>query len=216
MKRTASFLLAAPAKKARRATSGAPRARFVSAVEQQQIIGGLSATWGTVGTTWVQNNINGCSAGSGFSQRRGRTISINSIVIKGQLVGGQGISSADDLRNTVRMVLWQGVPAASLATSGITLNMPCEPPFVQGMQRLLADKQIILASPGPGPVAGVMPAVRNIFIRYKFKTPLKVTYADDNAGSFDKVIYFSMLSDSSVVPSPGFVNGYYQIKYTDV
>jgi len=144
------------------------------------------------------------AAGSGVNQRIGSTIIPKAIRVLGTIVGGQSNSVSDDNRNVVRLSLILGV--VGTAPSGYTCNTILDPRFTTGVVRVLWDRVLVLQSPGKDST-GYMPSSKEVRVRVPIRVgPL--LYSGTAANTIKgQELYFCVVSDSSAIPNPGFVNG---------
>jgi len=166
--------------------------------------------------TTVATNLDLCSAitqGTGYaSERIGNAIELVGVAIDGCLLGGQSNNVADDKYNEFRIVIADGTPAMAglMAPSVESFVGPRTNP---GVKKIIHDRTVCLASPGPDSV-GYMPPVRNVC----FFIPLSGTVDFTGAGAGtqgSRSITTSMVSDSVIAPSPGFSNGKQTLFYID-
>lgn len=158
-----------------------------------------------------------------FSKRIGRKIAITSIQLHGTLQGGQSGSGADDKINTVRIICanfrLNGLAALSTFNpfSTATLSTPIlkSGEFGSNYNKIYYSKVMTLASPGPA-TAGYMPAFRRVHIKILLKKPIIVTYNDNGYEFPNQIPGIAFLSDSSVIPNPGFTDGYCKFTYKDI
>jgi len=151
--------------------------------------------------------------GTGYaSERIGNAIELVAVTIDGTLIGGQSNNVADDKYNEFRIILADGTPAMAglLAPSVESFTSPRTNP---GVKKILYDRSISLASPGPDSV-GYMPPVKDI----KIFIPLSGTVEFTGAGAGTqgwRSITTCFVSDSAIGPNPGFSNGKQTLFYTD-
>lgn len=155
------------------------------------------------------------SEGDDFFNREGRSIFVDGIDIVGQLVGGQSNISADEQRNAVRLVVVEGSPQLTLSSfvTAWPLGQAADLRNLGGVSRVLCDELVYLNSPGRDTV-GYMPASVVISKHINIKTTLYYTSNVATGISF-KSLYIFALSDSSIAPNPGFVNGFINLHFVD-
>jgi len=61
----------------------------------------------------------------------------------------------------------------------------------------------------------LMPAVRNVTYYKKFKKPIVMQFGNVGTSYANHALIVSMISDSSLAPSPGFLTGYIYVKFRD-
>jgi len=175
----------------------------------------LSATFGGVSTTGTALSVTGLiSQGTGVSQRIANSIRLLSMGWEGQLVGGQSNISTDDQRNCFRITvarLNKGATATFLAS--YTVNQVLDSRYIAGLRHVLYDKVISMASPGKDST-GYMPACVVSRGALRFNEIVNYTGTGTDAESTD-IIVLAMVSDSNVVPNPGFTSGSLVLRFAD-
>lgn len=183
----------------------------------------LLSQFPSISSTWSEFDILGplTQGLDAFGNRIGRSITVIGLQLKGTIFGGAtGASGVDDLYGTVRMCLLRmkqaktGSALTPLATSGQTISSPLSRLSVPGLQHIYRDKYIPFTNQ-PFSATGAAAAHRNINIYLKFRKPLRVEYTATGANHNQTQLYLSFISDSGVVPSPGFSNGWARLFYTD-
>jgi len=151
--------------------------------------------------------------GDDFNNRTGREIDLYHFQLFGQLIGGQSNVALDDQRNCCRIML---VEAQTGLTTfpGFGLVSPFDPRVFAGCTRVLFDQMFSLISPGRD-TTGYMPAGYMVHIQQSLKQKIHFTGASTGVDS-GLTVYLLMISDSSTVPSPGFVNGSFQVMWHDL
>jgi len=163
----------------------------------------MSSVFGSVGTGAVVKSLGGLTTqGTDYTQRIGRSIQLDSIRLSGMLSGGQVNSVADDSFNTFRITI---VTAITGSTTGYTVSSVLDERTVGGLQEILYDKTFSLMVPGRDSV-GYLPALK----MWNLVLPLhgmKIEYSNAMSNVQTNDVFIWMVSDSSGVPNPGFVNG---------
>lgn len=174
----------------------------------------LSTVFNSVGTTWVETDVTAITQGSSIQGQIGREIKARGLQINGIIQGGQTNTAADDKINTFRIVvgLYDSTGATPLQTASMTLGSYISPRTTRGMIRKYMDKVISLPTPGRDST-GYLPSTRAVKLWVKLSEMIK-KYAD-GPNSQNKRIVVSMLSDSSLVPNPGFTSGRLVLFYED-
>lgn len=180
-----------------------------------------------VDNTWEEHSLGVLNEGVASQQRIGEKYWIESVYINGTLAGGQG-AAGDDAYNMFRIVLGLWTTEASttpLAVLGANLDDPLWPKFgytgldpPQLHSRLkwkIFDKLYKLQSPGMQAEGDLMPAIKHISIYKKFKKPILMRFGNTTTTYANHYLVLSMLSDSSTVPSPGFILGSVYVKIRD-
>lgn len=191
-------------------------------VENKQITVSLNATYGAITSNWTESDLTNVAEGVTGNGRIGRKLKLRSIEVKGVMATGDSESLADDPYNVVRIVigLWSGSAGATpLGTALTTINAPIRKNL--GTRNFLIrkyyDKYIPLSvtSTEKGGGDGYTPQTKLISYFKRFKRPILITYGDDTVTYPDKRFIFAAISDSSGVPSPGFIAGYIVVSYED-
>jgi len=185
-------------------------------------LGGGGAGLASIGNIWYEHDMLGLIiAGVDSSNRVGRRIAVRSIAIKGVLAGGAiGTGGVDDYYNTVRMVVIQmkaaksGTSLTPLNTAGISMHSTLNSSTVSGFVKLHKD-HFYGFNNNPYAAGLCAPEVKEIDFYKRFKEPLVVDYSGITLNHDQTQIYIAMISDSSGVPNPGFVSGYYEVRFTD-
>ena len=178
----------------------------------------LPTPFGTITSTWSEHILLPAQ-GTQSLQRIGRQMEVTGIYLKGILAGGQSNTAADDKNNLVRIVIavFQGStsamgqakwPVLTDATTPIWIGKNASPQGAEiaYMKRKLFDRVYKLDSVGRDST-GYLPARRMVSIKLRFKKPIIYYFGNEASASVDKYIAVGMMSDSAVVPSPGFTSG---------
>lgn len=147
-----------------------------------------------------------------LGERIGNAIELVGVSIDGCLVGGQSNNVADDKYNEFRIMIIDGTPAIP-GLFAPSVESVIGSRASAGVRKVLYDRSICLASPGPDSV-GYMPPVLNV----KIFIPLSGTMEFTGVGAGTqglRSIVTSMVSDSAIGPNPGFSNGKQVLFYTD-
>lgn len=150
----------------------------------------------------------------------GREVTIHSIWLRGTLVGGNTGLITDDWFNSFRIVLASFVPGTLTTWSaGMTVNSYLGKVNGLGVDTLkykIWDKKYMLHTAGGDPDgAGYIPMPKFVSLYKRFKNGLKIKFRDDALTLPDQELMLSMVSDSTAVPNPGFVDGFLRVTYTD-
>jgi len=184
--------------------------------EKKFNIVGLPATFGSVGTAWIETDFTNLSQGSAQGNRIGDSINAYSIGFKGVFAGGQSNLATDDVRNTVRIILawWDGRSSTPCATNAVALSslIQSDETTGAGLIKILYDRTFYLQSPGRDST-GYMPALR--YLKFYKKLNRKINYLTTTSTTSQKRLIMSVISDSAVVSHPGFISGYGLFKFTD-
>lgn len=151
-------------------------------------------------------------AGTDYFNRVGRQITLQSLTVSGTMVGGQSNLATDDPYNVVRISVVKGNVGMTFGVWGLTQVLSTD--TVLGLDKVYMDSFLTLQSPGQAST-GYMPAVK----RVEFSVDLRhvVThFTTAAAGSQNgETCYLVMVSDSTVMPNPGFINGSWVLRFSD-
>jgi len=189
-------------------------------IENKHLGDSLDNTFDSLPNTWTELNVCNPAQGDTAQSRTGRQIKIKSIEIRGVIVQASVESALDEPYNTVRVVLGlYNTSDTPLADSGttidgfVTTNLSTRAYLI----KKYLDKYIAMgvSSTEKGGGDGYAPTVRTFKYFKRFKKPIVVMYGDDTTDYPNKRLILSMVSDSSVVPNPGFYHGYYLCTFED-
>lgn len=181
--------------------------------EQKFITNPLTTAFSSVSTSVAYIDL--CAligAGTDYYNRVGRQITQQHLSVSGTLVGGQSNLATDDPYNVFRMTVVKGNVGMTFGTWGLTQVLSAD--TILGLDRVLYDRCITLSSPGRDST-GYMRAVQRVDISVRL--PDVVThFTTAAAGSQNgETCYLVMISDSSVVSNPGFVDGSWVLRFSD-
>lgn len=202
------------------ATTQYVKKMLASNVENKHNFNYLAIMLPSINNAWTEHVLTNISPGSSGNNRIGRRISVKYLELRGVLAGGDSSSPADDPFSVLRIVLgiWK-TQSTPLTTATVTMNMPIMKSMngCQGLEKKLYDKFIPLnvASTESSGGDGYAPLIRTFNFKKYFKKPLVITFGDDTSNTSDHNIVLSCMSSSTLVPHPGFVNGYYMISWED-
>lgn len=139
-----------------------------------------------------------------FSQRLGRRIIVKRVTFRGQLLGAQTNSVADDPYNSVRVTLVRCVPAATF--SSYTINNAIDRRFSSsaGLLEVLYDRTVVVDVYGKDSTGYIAKAME-----YEFDVHchVPIEYGATAAGTpIDQELVVYMTSDSAAVVNPGFAS----------
>lgn len=177
-----------------------------------------STVFASVNTTWKEMDCSSIAEGLTGASRIGKKIRIKSVEIRGVFTGGQVGAAADDYYNTIRCVvaLWDGAATAPLATPVFNMNYPLTSVSQQQLIKKYYDQYICSrCNGGDADGTGLIPLPQQFKFYKRWKNGLLIEFGDDTASYPDKRVVWSMVSDSTALPHPGFVNGYMKITYED-
>lgn len=176
----------------------------------------LATNFSAVGNVWVENNfVNFAQGDDIFAQRQGRRIAVTGFYLNGILQGGQSNLATDDNNNIVRLVGWVAESATPMATGSTGINDILTKRSNPYLMNKWMDRYINLRSAGRDST-GYMPASQTLRLYHKFRRPIIVDYSGTGTGTWNKAVGVSMISDSALAPSPGFVIGNIRFTYKDI
>lgn len=150
------------------------------------------------------------STGTSYNQRIGRVVTLNRFTLTGILQGGQSNTAVDDNHNVVRLIL---ATYRVGSVPSLSLNDIMDPRVQDGLIRVYFDRTLTLRSPARDST-GYMPASQPVI--FSVKLGKQLLYKGDGANA-ENTEYLTLiaLSDSGVAPSPGFISGYWNLRFTD-
>lgn len=167
----------------------------------------------SIGTGMLLLSTSDVSQGTDDYQRIGRQIRIVEIGYRGTLVGGQSNLATDDKYNFVRMTFLKGDTDKMydvLSSSPPTVTGRLTPGLIAGLDRVLTDQVISLPSPGRDST-GYMPPIRVVSLSKQVNIVVNF-----GASAYPTpAVSLMLVSDSSLVPHPGFTDGYAYVKFVD-
>lgn len=190
-------------------------------LELKTVANTLSADFESVSNDWAEVTTSAPAQGTSETQRIGRRISLRSIEIRGVLASGASEAALDDAYNVVRIIiaLWNGSSESPLDEIVLPMDSILQKDLnSRGLLiRKYYDKYIPLpiTSTEKGGGDGYTPSVKRFNYYKRFKKPIDIDFGDDTIAYPNKRLVISMVSDSTASPNPGFVNGYWAVKYTD-
>jgi len=177
----------------------------------------LSSIFPSVGTAWVENDIGNIGQGVTVFTRIGRRATLLYCEISGVLCQGDIGTTLDDPYNTVRVVigLYKSAVPVPLNTAGAVINSPITKELSTNGLLIYKyiDRYIPMSAKCLGATAGYVPST--VSLNFRFRIGQTVIYGADNANFADKVLVMSVISDSTVAPSPGFIAGYLRVGFRD-
>lgn len=159
--------------------------------------------------------LSGIAQGSDmFGQRLGRRIRIKRVTFRGQLLGGQTNSVADDPFNSFRVTLARVVPAT--AFTSYTVNNALDRRFSTsaGLLEVLYDKTVVISTRAKDST-GYIPAAQEYEFDISCDVPVEYGATGASVPINQELVLF-MCSDSTAVVHPGFsTNTVWVIEYVD-
>jgi hypothetical protein len=175
----------------------------------------MHTNFASVGTAALIASMTGpLSAGTDNVHRIGNVIRTTEIGFNGTLVGGQSNVIADDPYNSVRVLVLEGNTA--LLTTNValfTMSAVISPATIPGLRQIHYDKICDLVPPGRDST-GYMPAVRVFNWSKKISRQIAYTGAAANTDYLNSFCIV-MVTDSAIVPHPGFENGSAFVNFVD-
>lgn len=145
--------------------------------------------------------------------RQGRVTKLLDFDVDGILAGGQSNLVTDDKENTLRVIIFDGVPG--LTTGGLpAINTTADPRYVNGLKHVYLDEYLMLVSPAPDST-GYMPAQTHY--KRHFTLNRIQRYIGSGIGTTDvDTLYIYIISDSNLASHPGFIKGRMTLRWTDL
>lgn len=191
-----------------------------SHAEKKYIHWNMPTSFGSVSNSWTELNLSSAIVGTDNDDFIGREYRIKKVYFYGYLQGGQVGDIADESNNLFRIILAHWTAAAGLTpctTSAITINTQVQKNlYPQNLKKKYYDRLLSLTAPGADTTEGAfIPARKKIKFMHIFRGPgLRIRILAD--GAQQSRLYLSMVSDSAVIPNPGFVSGHLQVQYYDM
>jgi len=179
-------------------------------VSSKLIIQGAPFAFSSISTSGSQYDlVTPIVLGLDTYNRIGRSIRLIRFQLCGLLVGGQSNLGTDDKYNTVRINLLWGTPSMYAAALP-SLQVPVTPQYVPGLIENLHEAHVSPRSYSRDST-GYMPATAPIDFGVNLKSR-QIVYGLAAPGM---VLSVACLSDSSLVPNPGFSNGFMALWFED-
>lgn len=153
------------------------------------------------------------AAGTGPSNRIGRSYTPIRIKAKMLIHGGQSNLATDDSHNVLRITVLRadsGISPASFSY-GIGTPLDINKGACKGLREVIYDKEFILDSPGRDST-GYLSKQKWVYINKRLGK--KLTMLDDGT-TLSSVYNVWMVSDSALSPSPGVTHGYLRWYFKD-
>lgn len=154
--------------------------------------------------SWVIVDLLQIAAGTGEQERLRNAVTVGNIHINGTLVGGQANGVADDVYNTVRMVVVRASESlVSADWSSVSLNDPTLRIAFPKVKTFLKDKRFVISTYGLNST-GYIARAKGVSITI----PVNDTFYWENASAtthINESLFIAFRSDSGAVPNPGFV-----------
>lgn len=194
---------------------------ITSNYEKKYVEGQMFTTFNSIGNTWTELDLTNITQSVGNIGYTGTTYRIKSIMFYGLLQSGTTGTATDDDTNLVRIILanWKDAAGGTpVASAGVTLlsQSPNKATGALHLQRKFMDRTVTLINQcADFDGTGYIPQMKKIkyFKRFRGKG-LPIVHEHNNTHQLNH-IYLSMISDSSAVPNPGFITGWWRIKYID-
>lgn len=171
----------------------------------------LAGPFGSIGTTTLVQSLS-IAQGMDTTQRIGRMVNITGVDLIGLLAGGQSNLATDDKYNFVRIAIVECNVGQSPILD-LTTPLDTRTNANIGLRRVLFDQLYTLQSPGRDST-GYMPPVRKIDVRIPCSIPVLFN-STLGTGACVSTLCVVMVSDSSLAPNPGFVQGSWRLYYHD-
>lgn len=182
--------------------------------EEKFITNPMSNAFASVSTTTTFIDLTALiGAGTDYYNRVGRQVTLKRLQLSGLLVGGQVNLATDDSYNSFRITVACGNVGMTWTPYGLTQVLSAD--LVPGLDRVLYDRVFPLSSPSRD-TTGYMKALKRVNI--DLALPQVVTHFQTAAAGSQNgnTVYLVMVSDSTAVPNPGFVDGSWVLRFTDL
>jgi hypothetical protein len=166
------------------------------------VVNSLIGDFDSISNSWIIADLLSVSQGVTETTRTGNRIMVDSIHIHGTLVGGCSNSVADDVYNTVRLLVIVGSESLVSGDWTFNANVPALRNTMPKTRKILYDKYITVSTYSTDST-GYIPRTARIDKQIKINRPFNFE-ATDGTHTSDS-LYICMISDSSAVPNPGFV-----------
>lgn len=187
----------------------------------------LNVTFGSVSTTWQESAFEHISQNTSGSGRIGTKIAIKSLWIEGIFAQGSSGTAADDMYNILRIViaLWRQPEAGETPFQSQSVTVPTlNDPIVKGddtchgMIKKYYDKTFRLESNGVERASGdgYVPKLYKFKYYKRFKKPIIMRWPGSNGTTPSCRLILSMISDSAIIPNPGFLSGFWRMTWKDL
>lgn len=186
---------------------------YSSAFEQKFITNPLTVAFSSISTAVSFIDLSALiGAGTDYFNRVGRQITQHNLSLSGTLVGGQSNLATDDPYNVLRISVVKGNVGMTFGVWGLTQVLSAD--TVIGLDRVLMDRFITLESPGRNST-GYMPAIKRVDFSVDLRNVV-THFTTAAAGSQNgETCFLVMISDSTVMSNPGFVDGSWVLKFSD-
>lgn len=136
------------------------------------------------------------------NQRVGRSIRVKRLCFRGQLLGGQTNSAADDPYNTVRLVVCRGTPGFSISALTVSAAIDSRVAPNAGLLEVLYDKTVVLNVNAKDSTGYIAVAKEWEFV---VRCNILIEYGATAAGvPLNNELVIFAASDSVAVVNPGF------------
>lgn len=150
-----------------------------------------------------------------FAQRLGRRIVVKRVVFRGELLGAQTNSVADDPYNTVRVTVVRCVPSTAFTSYNVNNALDLRWSTSAGLLEVLYDRTVVINTYGKDSTGYVARAklwefdLRDLNISVEYGTTAA-------AVPINQEVVIFMTSDSAAVVNPGFASSSnFAIEYID-
>lgn len=202
------------AKKFKKSRRGRPKPALQSTEVKYHSVD-LATILPSIADSWLLTDLTYLANSTDIISRLGRRVLWTSFHIIGTLVGGQSNLVTDDSYNTVRFILFSGVPGLATADfAGLGINNEVRV-GTHGINRILFDSWVTLEVPASDST-GYIPAVRTVNRRSRFRLR---SYYDQSGADYATggvSLYLIAVSDSAAVSNPGFTTGKVTVTFCDM
>ena len=196
--------------------------RIDASREDQELPTNMRSVFPSISSIWTERPLFAVSTGTSEDARTGGKLKIKSVEIDGILAAGASETLADDPYNVVRIILglYRGTVTNPLTTAGATIDSAITPYLNTGgnMIAKYMDRYIPLTitSTEKGDGDGYTPGLYHFKYKKYFKKGIVIDCQGTGASPYNKMLTLSLISDSDVVPNPGFIRGWMRCTFEDI
>jgi hypothetical protein len=142
------------------------------------------------------------AAGVDVQNRLGRRCVVKRINFRGEVIGAQTNSVADDPWNTFRVIVAVIRSGSTPFTAGFSVNSQIDARYQSGIKMVLLDKAVVVQSPAKDSTGYIQAGKILEFDLRGLNIPFEYTTSAAGASS-DYTIVINAVSDSAAVVNPG-------------
>jgi hypothetical protein len=163
----------------------------------------LAATFSSISNDWIIAELLDIDAGTGEQERTGQRIFVETLNLGFTLVGGQSNGIADDVYNTVRVVVVIGAESLESADWTQDLNAPKLRNVFPKVRSFLHDQFHTLSVYGTDST-GYVARAKRIDVKIPINRFFEYESIDGQSYLVDS-LFIGVKSDSAAIPNPGMV-----------